>query len=83
VFHRSTQSVTASLAKPAKMSISDFCTAFKLSDDIHKHLLPLELDGPHVLEYLENSVLDNYLKLGQRAALRYAEAEWKKGKLGL
>jgi hypothetical protein len=80
---RSTQSVTASPAKPTKMSIFDFCTAFKLSDDIHECLLPLELDGPHVLEYLETSVLDSYLKLGQQAALRYAEAEWKKGKLGL
>ncbi|KAJ7138971.1 hypothetical protein C8R44DRAFT_727095 [Mycena epipterygia] len=70
-------------AKPAHMTMTDFCHAFKLSNDILQRLEPLELDGPHVLDFLKNAVLDQYLKLGQGASLRYAQDQWKKGKIGI
>jgi hypothetical protein len=73
----------ASPAKPANTTIPEFFTAFKLSDDILQRLTQLQLDGPHLLEFLESSVLDQYLQLGQRASVRYAEAEWKKRKIGV
>ncbi|KAJ6480070.1 hypothetical protein DFH09DRAFT_1465788 [Mycena vulgaris] len=66
--------------KPA-MTIAEFCTAFRLPAAILKELRPLQLDGPHQLENLENSILDTYLPIGQRLSLRYAEAQWKKGKV--
>ncbi|KAJ6552116.1 hypothetical protein DFH09DRAFT_1319504 [Mycena vulgaris] len=66
--------------KPA-MTIAEFCTAFRLPAAIVEGLRPLQLDGPHLLEHLENSILDTYLPIGQRLSLRYAEAQWKKGKV--
>ncbi|KAJ7799173.1 hypothetical protein B0H14DRAFT_3788555 [Mycena olivaceomarginata] len=73
----------ASPAKPAQMTITEFCAAFKLSDALLQRLLPLEFDGPHVLAFVENEILDQHLLLTQRASLRFAESEWKKGKTGL
>ncbi|KAJ7135506.1 hypothetical protein C8R43DRAFT_1132716 [Mycena crocata] len=73
----------ASPAKPAQMSFLEFCHAFKLSADISERLAPLELDGPHVLPFIENTILDQYLKFGQRASLRFAEDQWSKGKVHL
>ncbi|KAJ6485306.1 hypothetical protein C8R47DRAFT_1196825 [Mycena vitilis] len=52
-------------------------------DDIYDRIAELKLEGPHVLEYVENAILDRYLTIGQRASLRFAEGEWKKGKVGL
>ncbi|KAJ7034291.1 hypothetical protein C8F04DRAFT_1102156 [Mycena alexandri] len=72
----------ASPAKPAEMTIPQFCNAFRLSADILQRLSALELEGPHLLAYVENSVLDAHLTIGQRAAVRFAENEWKKGKIG-
>ncbi|KAJ7200115.1 hypothetical protein GGX14DRAFT_660571 [Mycena pura] len=58
---RSTQPFPiASPAKPARMTIAEFCTAFKLSDALLQRLLPLEFDGPHVLAFVENEILDQY-----------------------
>ncbi|KAJ7653555.1 hypothetical protein DFH06DRAFT_1330275 [Mycena polygramma] len=62
-----------------KMTVDQFCTAFELDTDIQARLQPLKLQGPHLLEHLENSILDQYLEIGQRLAVRYAEAQWKKG----
>lgn len=73
----------ASPAKPARMSIPEFCQAFKLSDDILQHLEPIQFEGPHVLAYVENTILDQHLSISQRASLRFAEGEWKKGKTEL
>lgn len=73
--------LSASPAKPAQMTVAEFCNAFKLKPEVLDRLLPLDLDGPHVFEFLENSVLDSYLTIGQRTSLRYAEAQWKKGKI--
>ncbi|KAJ7739785.1 hypothetical protein DFH07DRAFT_778609 [Mycena maculata] len=68
-------------AKPAQMTFAEFGASFKVSAETLQRLAPLELDGPHVFEFVENSDLDAYLTLGQHAALRYAHSEWKKGKL--
>ncbi|KAJ7243149.1 hypothetical protein B0H12DRAFT_1074029 [Mycena haematopus] len=73
----------ASPAKPARMTMTEFCIAFDLSDDIMQRIAPLELDGPHLLKFIENTILDQYLRMGQRAAVRYAESEWQKGKTSL
>ncbi|KAJ7731650.1 hypothetical protein B0H16DRAFT_1696658 [Mycena metata] len=72
-------SLSASPLKPTPMTIAEFCTAFKLSAEIADGLAPMELEGPHLLEFLENSLLDKYLKIGQRITLRYAESQWQKG----
>jgi hypothetical protein len=61
------------------MSMAEFGVAFKLSAEILQRLEPLELDGPHLLEFIENAILDQHLTINQRASLRYAEAQWKKG----
>ncbi|KAJ7131599.1 hypothetical protein C8R43DRAFT_957091 [Mycena crocata] len=79
----STSHVPVSPAKCSRMTIAEFCVAFKLSDKILLRLEPLELTGPHLLDFVENSVLDTHLKIGQRTELHYAEAEWKKGKKGV
>ncbi|KAJ7897715.1 hypothetical protein B0H14DRAFT_2557695 [Mycena olivaceomarginata] len=76
----SRSNVSASPAIPAYMTMTEFCIAFDLSDDIMQCLAPLELDGPHLLKFIENQILDQYLKMGQRAAVPYAESVWKKGK---
>ncbi|KAF7371988.1 PARP-type domain-containing protein [Mycena venus] len=73
----------ASPAKPARMNIPEFCRTFKLSDDILQCFEPLQFAGPHVLEYIENTILDQHLSIAQRASLHFAEAEWKKGKKAL
>ncbi|KAF7371210.1 hypothetical protein MSAN_00756600 [Mycena sanguinolenta] len=70
----------ASPARPAKMTILEFCAAFRLSDQIRDCLLPLELDGPHVLKFIKDEELNQYLTLGQRTSLRYAESKWAEGK---
>ncbi|KAJ7877075.1 hypothetical protein B0H14DRAFT_3130266 [Mycena olivaceomarginata] len=67
-------------SKRTRMSMSDFCTAFELSAEIQIRIMPLELTGPHLLTFIENSVLDTHLTIGQRAELRFAEEEWKRGK---
>jgi hypothetical protein len=67
-------------SKRTRMSMSDFCTAFELSAEIQIRIMPLELTGPHLLAFIENSVLDTHLTIGQRAELRFAEEEWKQGK---
>ncbi|KAJ7191904.1 hypothetical protein B0H12DRAFT_1246229 [Mycena haematopus] len=77
----SSRSFFASPAKPASMSMAEFGIAFKLSIDTLERLEPLSLDGPHLLEFVENAVLDQHLTINQRAALRYAESQWKKGKI--
>ncbi|KAJ7100850.1 hypothetical protein B0H15DRAFT_944138 [Mycena belliarum] len=69
--------------KPAKMTIHEFCAAFQLNSDIADSLAPIKLAGPHHLAFLENEILDKYLLIGQRVAVRYAEGEWKKGLIGL
>ncbi|KAJ7321604.1 hypothetical protein DFH08DRAFT_818464 [Mycena albidolilacea] len=76
----SRSNASASPAKSARMTMTEFCIAFDLSDDIMQHLAPLELDGPHLLEFIKNQILDQYLKMGQRVAVQYAESVWKKGK---
>ncbi|KAJ7611965.1 hypothetical protein B0H17DRAFT_1189169 [Mycena rosella] len=45
--------ISASPAKPARMTMIAFCTAFDLSDDIVQRLVPLEMDGPHLLDFIE------------------------------
>ncbi|KAF7372635.1 hypothetical protein MVEN_00126600 [Mycena venus] len=75
--------ITASPAKPAQMTFAEFGTAFKVSDEILDCLAPLEFDGPHVLDFVENSDLDRYLTIAQRASLCWAHSEWKQGKLSL
>ncbi|KAJ7140423.1 hypothetical protein C8R46DRAFT_1361279 [Mycena filopes] len=64
--------------KPSDMEFGPFCIAAKLPD-IAVKLEVLQIAGPHLLEYIENQVLDEYLLVGERAALRWAEAQWKKG----
>ncbi|KAJ7125851.1 hypothetical protein C8R46DRAFT_1237640 [Mycena filopes] len=74
------------LVSPSKRSVMDiatFCHAFGLSDDILHCLTPLKLKGPHLLEFVANAVLDVHLTIGERAELRHAEAEWKRGKKGV
>ncbi|KAJ7023032.1 hypothetical protein C8F04DRAFT_1271854 [Mycena alexandri] len=58
-------------AKPAKMDIPDFCAAFGLGDDILQRLVPMKLDGPQLLKYVDDKTLDLYLELGQRAKVRW------------
>jgi hypothetical protein len=65
-------------AKPAHMTFSAFCLAADLPD-IPAKLEALAIRGPHVLEFIENSKLDEYLVVGERADLRFAESQWKKG----
>ncbi|KAJ7627430.1 hypothetical protein FB45DRAFT_1029776 [Roridomyces roridus] len=73
----------ASPAKPARMTMIEFCNAFDLSDEIQRRLAFLKLAGPHLLAYVENSLLDKHLEIGQRAEVRHAEAEWQKAKTSL
>ncbi|KAJ7451221.1 hypothetical protein B0H11DRAFT_2330486 [Mycena galericulata] len=75
-------STSASPLKPTRLTIAEFCTAFDLGPDILDQLTPMKLAGPHVLEFVENEILDKYLEIGQRVSVRYAEAQWKKGKAG-
>ncbi|KAJ7801362.1 hypothetical protein B0H14DRAFT_3155580 [Mycena olivaceomarginata] len=42
-------------SKRTRMSMSDFCTAFELSAEIQIRIMPLELTGPHLLAFIENS----------------------------
>lgn len=72
-------SAPVSPIKPTRMTMKEFCTAFELGSDILDCLVPMKLAGPHVLEYLENSILDKYMEIGQRLSVRYAEGLWKKG----
>lgn len=57
------------------MSFANFCAAAELPE-IPAKLEVLEIRGLHLLKFIENSVLDKYLKVGERAALRYAESQW-------
>ncbi|KAJ6462376.1 hypothetical protein C8R47DRAFT_1327197 [Mycena vitilis] len=50
--------------KPAQMSFDAFCTAADLGD-IPAKVAALRIRGPHILEFIENSVLDNYLVIGE------------------
>ncbi|KAJ7021398.1 hypothetical protein C8F04DRAFT_1402995 [Mycena alexandri] len=68
--------------KPLQMSFAAFCLAANLPIDISAKLEILEIAGPHLLEFIENSVLDQYLSVRNCAALRYAESQWKKGLIG-
>ncbi|KAF8176382.1 hypothetical protein K438DRAFT_1979172 [Mycena galopus ATCC 62051] len=68
--------------KTTPMMIAEFCHIFNLSEEIAAGLALMELDGPHLLKFLENSVLDKYLKIGQRLSLCFAESRWKKGMKG-
>ncbi|KAJ7736647.1 hypothetical protein B0H16DRAFT_1466544 [Mycena metata] len=68
--------------KPVQMSFAAFCLAANLHPDVATKLEILEIAGPHLLEFIENSILDQYLSVGNRAALRYAESQWKKGLIG-
>jgi hypothetical protein len=60
------------------MTFEMFCQATNIP-----HLFPklevLEIEGPHLLDFVTDTDLDKYLSVGQRAALRYAHAQWKKG----
>ncbi|KAJ7189227.1 hypothetical protein C8R46DRAFT_1024397 [Mycena filopes] len=64
--------------KPVEMEFAAFCNAAKLPH-IAAKLEVLEIEGPHLLDFIENQDLDKYLKVGERAALRHAHAQWKKG----
>ncbi|KAK6984755.1 hypothetical protein R3P38DRAFT_2806356 [Favolaschia claudopus] len=41
----------------------------------------LELEGPHLISFLSNSDLDNYLIVSDRLRLRYAHDQWQKGRI--
>ncbi|KAJ7811288.1 hypothetical protein B0H14DRAFT_2606634 [Mycena olivaceomarginata] len=64
-----------STSERTRMSMFNFCTAFELSAEIQIRIMPLELTGPHLLAFIENSVVDTHLTIGQRAELRFAEEE--------
>jgi hypothetical protein len=64
--------------KPAALTFEAFCEAAGIPHLIPK-LVILEIDGPHLLEFIGDTDLDKYLSVGQRASLRYAQLQWKKG----
>ncbi|KAJ7883888.1 hypothetical protein B0H14DRAFT_3746151 [Mycena olivaceomarginata] len=64
--------------KPAALTFEAFCEAAGIPHLIPK-LVVLEIDGPHLLEFIGDTDLDKYLSVGQRASLRYAQLQWKKG----
>ncbi|KAJ7698478.1 hypothetical protein B0H14DRAFT_3528856 [Mycena olivaceomarginata] len=68
----------SSPVKPAALTFEVFCKAAGIPHLIPK-LVILEIDGPHLLEFIGDTDLDKYLSVGQRASLRYAQSQWKKG----
>ncbi|KAJ7724694.1 hypothetical protein B0H14DRAFT_3621250 [Mycena olivaceomarginata] len=64
--------------KPAALTFEAFCEAAGIPHLIPK-LVILEIDGLHLLEFIGDTDLDKYLLVGQRASLRYAQLQWKKG----
>ncbi|KAJ7756010.1 hypothetical protein B0H14DRAFT_3512289 [Mycena olivaceomarginata] len=68
----------SSPVKPAALTFEAFCEAAGIPHLIPK-LVVLEIDGPHLLEFIGDTDLDKYLSVGQRASLRYAQSQWKKG----
>ncbi|KAJ7875504.1 hypothetical protein B0H14DRAFT_3437062 [Mycena olivaceomarginata] len=72
------RSAAPSPVKPAHMTFEMFCQATNILHLFLK-LEVLEIEGPHLLDFVTDTDLDKYLSVGQRAALRYAHAQWKKG----
>ncbi|KAJ7860216.1 hypothetical protein B0H14DRAFT_3623936 [Mycena olivaceomarginata] len=64
--------------KPAALTFEECCKTARIPHLILK-LVILKIDGPHLLEFINNTDLDKYLSVGQHASLRYAQSQWKKG----
>jgi hypothetical protein len=65
--------------KPISTSFEGFFRVAGLPKNILTKLMVLKIRSPNLLEYIENQILDQYLPVGQRADLRYAESQWRKG----
>ncbi|KAJ7938123.1 hypothetical protein B0H13DRAFT_2302222 [Mycena leptocephala] len=59
--------------KPTQMSFDAFCRSADLPD-IPTKLEILEITGPHLLQYIENEVLDKHISVGQRPRAKLLSA---------
>ncbi|TDL21574.1 hypothetical protein BD410DRAFT_297014 [Rickenella mellea] len=66
-------------AMPPKLSLAEFCSAYKLSESIETVLSSHRITGPHALRFVTDSFLlqEMHLMMGELADIRCAEESWQ------
>src|SRR5882762_2325575 len=66
---------------PPRISLDLFCVRYDISDNLHRKLVTLGIQGPHALRFLVDGDLhgEGKLLLGELGELRDAEERWKDG----